>query len=71
VVRFASTTSVNMIRVDLVRRLGLMHDSEVVEHEALVEYVCLFSRPLSQGHVVAFAALFGWSVPDEGDAADT
>jgi hypothetical protein len=44
---------VKMIRVDLVHRLGLMYDIEVLEQEALAKYVRLFSRPLSQDHRVA------------------
>jgi hypothetical protein len=35
----------------------------------LAEYGCLVSRSLSQDHVAALAALFGWSVPDEGEAS--
>jgi hypothetical protein len=61
---------VKMIRVDLAHRLGLMHDIEVLEQEALAKHVRLFSRPLSQDHIVALGALFGWLVPNEGQVAD-
>jgi hypothetical protein len=30
------------------------------------QYMRLSSRPLSQEHVAAIVALFGWAIPDEG-----
>lgn len=57
------------IQADLGRRLGISVDSEAFSQEALDEYGRLFAKPLYQSHIPALAALFGWSVPDEVDAA--
>ncbi|KAE8772875.1 Disease resistance protein RPM1 [Hordeum vulgare] len=43
----------------LIRRLCLAHEGEVISEEALRTYVDLFSRPLSDAHIVAVLALFG------------
>jgi hypothetical protein len=59
----APAAGVRSIRVDLTRRLGLMQDREVLEQDALEEYGRLFSKPLTQEHVAALAALFGWAIP--------
>jgi hypothetical protein len=45
-------------------KLGLTSDQEALGSEALEEYSHLFTKPLSQSHVAALAALFGWHVLD-------
>ena len=47
----------------LIRRLCLAHEGEVILEEALKMYVDLFSRPLSDAHIAAILALFGWESP--------
>ena len=41
----------------------MAHEGEVISEEALRMYVDLFSRPLSDAHIVAILALFGWESP--------
>jgi hypothetical protein len=47
-----------------------MQGREVLEQDALEEYGRLFSKPLTQEHVAALAALFGWAIPADSRAAD-
>ena len=47
----------------LIRKLCLAHEGEVISEEALRMYVDLFSRPLSDAHIAAMLALFGWESP--------
>lgn len=47
----------------LIRRLCLAHEGEAISDEALRMYVDLFSRPLSDAHIAAVLALFGWESP--------
>lgn len=44
----------------LIRKLCLANEGEVIGDEALKMYVELFSRPLSDAHIAAVLALFGW-----------
>ena len=67
----APSTAVRKIRVDIARTLGILADQEGLAQEALDEYGRLFSKPLSQDHVAALAALFGWAIPKNADAADS
>ena len=69
--RGAPSTAVRKIRVDIARTLGIWADQEGLAQEALDEYGRLFSKPLSQDHVAALAALFGWAIPENADAADS
>lgn len=48
----------------LMRRLEIFYEREELSQKALEEYSRLFRKPLSQTHIVALAALFGWDVPD-------
>nr|BDI54638.1 retrotransposon protein, putative, unclassified [Triticum aestivum] len=47
----------------LIRKLCLAHEGEVISEEALRMYVELFNRPLSEAHIAAVLALFGWESP--------
>ena len=47
----------------LIRKLCLAHEGEVISEEPLRMYVDLFSRPLSDAHIAAVLALFGWESP--------
>jgi hypothetical protein len=69
--RGAPSTAVRKIRVDIARTLGIWADQEGLAQEALDEYGRLFSKPLTQDHVAALAALFGWAIPENADAADS
>jgi len=44
--------------------LGFEWECERVNQKTMVDYVKLFSGPLSASHVQALAALFGWSPPE-------
>ena len=41
----------------------MTHEGEVISEEALQMYVDLFSCPLSDAHIAAILALFGWESP--------
>lgn len=45
------------------KALRIISDSEGVSQEALEHYVNLLKHPLSQCHVDALSALFGWNTP--------
>ena len=49
----------------LIRKLCLAHEGEAISEDALRMYVDLFSRPLSDAHIAAVLALFGWESPQE------
>lgn len=49
----------------LIRKLCLAHEGETISEEALRMYVDLFSHPLSDMHIAAVLALFGWESPVE------
>jgi hypothetical protein len=44
-------------------KLVLKSEQVALGPDALEEYNCLFTKPLSQSHVAALAALFDWQVP--------
>jgi hypothetical protein len=48
----------------LIRRLGCAEENDEVSQEGLDKYLQLFSKPLSQQHLKAIAALFA---PEEID----
>lgn len=52
----------------LMRKLGIMAESEQVSNEATEAYVKLFEHPLSRPQLTALAALFGWAIPPECEA---
>ncbi|KAG2631280.1 hypothetical protein PVAP13_2NG014400 [Panicum virgatum] len=51
----------------LMRKLGIIGESEHISIDAQDDYACLFMQELSQTHIAALAALFGWSVPDDAE----
>jgi hypothetical protein len=65
----ASAAVTRHIQQNLMLRLGLAAEPEALGPQALEEYSRLFNKPLSQSHVVALAALFGWRVPTPEQAA--
>jgi hypothetical protein len=42
-------------------RLGIACEGEVIGEDALAAYIDLFSKPMTQQHIVACLALFGWT----------
>lgn len=50
------------------KRLGLVSDQQNDNTYDLEAYVKLFDHPLPTPHIAALAALFGWTVPDDGEA---
>ena len=44
----------------IIRKLCLAHEGETIGDAALQAYVELFSNPLSDTHIAAILALFGW-----------
>jgi hypothetical protein len=69
--RRVAGVGVEFIMQDLGRRsmkkalatLHIISETEGINQEAMDAYAKLFSQPLSQCHVEALAALFGWSAP--------
>jgi hypothetical protein len=51
------------IQIDLIRTMDIVNAKEVISDEALEKYGRLFNSPLSESHIKALSALFGWSVP--------
>ena len=51
----------------LMRKLGIIGESEHISIDAQDDYARLFMQELSQTHIAALAALFGWSVPDDAE----
>ena len=51
-------------RKTVMRSLVFELEHEHVNQKTMVDYVKLFSGPLSASHVQALAALFGWSPPE-------
>ena len=49
------------------RKLGIIGESEHISIDAQDDYARLFMQELSQTHIAALAALFGWSVPDDAE----
>jgi hypothetical protein len=47
------------------RNLGVIGENENIDHQVQEEYARLFSEPLSDIHIVALAALFGWKSLNE------
>jgi hypothetical protein len=47
------------------RNLGLIGENEGIDQQAQEEYARLFSEPLSDIHIAALAALFGWKSLNE------
>lgn len=44
----------------LIRKLCLANEGEVISDDALQAYVQLFEKPLTDTHIKAILALFGW-----------
>jgi hypothetical protein len=59
------------IQHDLIRRLGIASGKEAVSTEALDKYGRFFSNPLSESHIKALVALFGWTVPENVENLET
>ena len=51
------------IQIDLLRTMDIIDADGAFSDEALQKYGRLFNSPLSESHIKALAALFGWSVP--------
>jgi hypothetical protein len=49
--------------MDLLRTMDIVDADEAFNDEALEKYDRPFNSPLSESHIKALAALFGWSVP--------
>ena len=47
----------------IIRKLCLANEGETIGDDALKAYVELFSQPLSDSHIAAILALFGWEPP--------
>jgi len=52
-------------RKTVIRSLDIALEQEHVDQKVLNDYAKLFGHPLSESHVQALAALFGWTVPVE------
>jgi hypothetical protein len=63
------SVATQQIQENLMLRLGLAAEPEALRPKALEEYSRLFTKHMSQPHVAALAALFGWHVPTLEQAA--
>jgi hypothetical protein len=63
-----SSTSITQTQADLMQRLDLVEEHSAIGDQDLERYSSLFREPLSQGHITALAALFGWQIPPPGEA---
>jgi hypothetical protein len=54
-------------KTNILEELGIIssEDDEFISVKARDEYAKVFSKQLSEVHIKALAALFGWSVPEE------
>jgi hypothetical protein len=59
----APSIAVKQTQQNLMVKLGLKSEQVALGPDALEEYSRLFTKPMSQSHVAALAALFGWQVP--------
>ncbi|KAJ1273872.1 hypothetical protein BS78_05G018200 [Paspalum vaginatum] len=53
------------IRRQVVRSLDIIDDNDGLDQQALDAYAQLFTHQLSESHVQALAALFGWAPPED------
>jgi hypothetical protein len=60
----APLATVQQTQQNLMQKLGLVSEHEVMGPKAREEYGRLFNKPLSQSHVEALASLFGWHMSD-------
>lgn len=58
-----TTAETRRTRLSLIKHLGVATDSEIFRPHGMDGR--LFREPLSQAHIAALTALFGWSVPCE------
>jgi hypothetical protein len=42
-------------------QLGVAREGEVIGDDALASYIDFFAKPLTQQHITACLALFGWT----------
>lgn len=52
----------------VIRSLGFTEDVEKIDQAAQDSYSKLFHKPVSDVHLVALAAIFGWTVEEGGEA---
>lgn len=50
------------------KKLGIHVENDMPSFSDIDAYARLFDHPLSTSHIAALAALFGWTVPSNGDA---
>ena len=62
---FAGIPDSTGARKTVIRSLDIALDQEHVDQKVLNDYAKLFGHPLSESHIQALAALFGWTVPVE------
>ena len=60
-------------QASIIQKLCLANEGEVIGDEALQAYVRLFDKPLTDSHVRAILALFGWDamvLPLQADSGE-
>ena len=50
------------------RKLGLADEEGKITEETLIRYAKFYNHLLGRDHVTALSALFGWDVPEDGQA---
>jgi hypothetical protein len=59
--RFTAGSPVSRQQKALIYQLGIAREGEVIGEEALQTYLRFFEQPLTEQHVAAVLALFGWT----------
>lgn len=49
----------------MMRSLDINGDNEGLDRQALDDYAQLFNQPLSESHIQALVALFGWAPSED------
>ena len=50
------------------RKLGLADEEGKITEETLIRYAKIYNHLLGRDHVTTLSALFGWDVPEDGQA---
>jgi hypothetical protein len=53
------------VRKRVMRSLDINGDNEGLDRQALDDYAQLFNQPLSESHIQALVALFGWAPSED------
>lgn len=60
--------SLQRAQVVLMRKLDIIGEQDIMSQEARDAYAALFEHPLLWPHLATVAAIFGWEIPEDGEA---